>query len=229
MPPRKKVNATKKEIIQIAMRMFLENGFTDTSVKSISNELDISTGNLTFHFPTKEHLLAVLVELLCSFQSHMIEVALNEGSSSMMAMCLELAAIASICDSNAVAKDFYISAYTHPMTLEIIRHNDRERARRIFSCPGWTDREYTEAETLVSGIEYGTLMTTPSAGPLSVRVAGALHVILRIYGVSEDYRDMMIGRVLEMDYRSLGKRFLSEFNDYVRQISEEHLEQLLRK
>ena len=50
---RMKTNSTKTEIVRVATRMFLEKGFTNTSVKMISDELGISTGNLTFHFPSK--------------------------------------------------------------------------------------------------------------------------------------------------------------------------------
>ena len=62
---RNKADTTKREILDVAMRMFLERGYSNTSIKAISDELDISTGNLTFHYPTKEHLLAKLAGLLC--------------------------------------------------------------------------------------------------------------------------------------------------------------------
>lgn len=231
MSPAKKLNTTKKEIVQVATRLFLEQGFTDTSVKFISDTLDISTGNLTFHYPTKEHLLAVLVEMLCDFQWHTIEVALDEGSSSLMAMCLELPAMAAICEENSVAKDFYLSAYTHPMTLNIIRTNDRKKAEKIFApyCGDWKGVDFDEAETLVSGIEYATLMTTDYSPELSVRVAGALKGILKIYGVPDDQCEDCINKVLQMDYQSVGRRFMKNFTDYVRSVSEQQLEQYLLK
>mgnify|MGYP003539276353 CR=1 FL=1 len=48
---------TKYEILQCATRLFIEKGYTSTYVTSIASELGISTGNLTFHFPTKEHII----------------------------------------------------------------------------------------------------------------------------------------------------------------------------
>lgn len=229
MSAKRKVNTTKKEIIQVAMRMFLENGFTNTSVKSISDELGISTGNLTFHYPTKEHLLAVLVRLLCEFQWLTMEQVQVEGSSSLQAYSLELPVMAAVCEQNPVAKDFYLSAYTLPMTLNIIRNNDMSKAKRIFaaSCVGWSDRDYAEAETLVSGIEYATLMTTEASPALPVRVSGALNAILRIYGVPEDHRRDVISQVMKMDYSSLGCKVLAQFHDYVCLFDEEKLERML--
>lgn len=231
MPPGKKINATKKEIIQVATRMFLEKGFTDTSVKSICEQLGISTGNLTFHYPTKEHLLAVLVEMLCDFQWRMMERTVDEGSSSLMALCLELPAMASICEENQIAKDFYLSAYTHPMTLEIIRRNDTLRSRSVYGgyCDQWQDAHFVEAENLASGIEYATLMTTEPIEDLDLRISGALGAILQIYNVPEEVRRKHIRKVLQMDYRALGRRVLQEFIEYVHEISEEDLEELLRR
>lgn len=231
MAPPRKLNTTKKEIIQVATRLFLEQGFSDTSVKQISDTLNISTGNLTFHYPTKEHLLAVLVKMLGDFQRETMEIALDEGSSPLMALCLELPAMAAICEENNVARDFYLSAYTHPMTLDIIRTNDQRKAKRLFAdyCSHWQEWNYAEAETLVSGIEYTTLMNTPCSPELPIRIAGALKAILKIYGVPDAECEECIQTVMNMDYRSIGRRVLKEFTAYVRGISEEQLEQYLLK
>ena len=56
---------TKLEIITEATKQFLEKGYTNTSANAVAKALDMSQGNLTFHYPTKEHLLAILVDKLC--------------------------------------------------------------------------------------------------------------------------------------------------------------------
>lgn len=84
-----KSTLTKMEIIRVASKMFLENGYSATSAKAICSELGISTGNLTFHYPTKEHLLAVLVDLLCRFQWETMKKETNEGNTPIMAVCLD--------------------------------------------------------------------------------------------------------------------------------------------
>ena len=231
MSPQKKLNTTKKEIIQIATRLFLEKGFSDTSVKLISDTLGISTGNLTFHYPTKEHLLSVLVKMLCDFQWRCMETALEEGSSPLMALCLELAAMTAMCEENEIARDFYLSAYKHTMTLNTIRLNDRKKNQKLFAayCQDWDETQFSEAETLVSGIEYATLMNTPCSPALPIRIAGALKTIMKMYGVPDVQCDECIERVLQMDYRSIGHRVLKEFNNYVLNVSEEQLTEYLLK
>ena len=228
---RRRVNTTKTEIIQVATKMFLERGFVNTTQKAISDELDISTGNLTYYFPTKEHILSVLVEMLCDFQWEMMEQETKEGKSSLLALCLELTAMAAICEESEIGKEFYLAAYTHPLTLDIIRKNDAEKAKRVFGeyCKSWADVNFREAETLVSGIEYATMMTTESSAPLDVRIAGALNGIMLLYNVPESMRKTKIEKVLAMDYRAIGKKILEEFIEYINATTENALEELLQR
>lgn len=214
---RKRVNTTKYEIIRLATRLFLEIGYSETSPRAICDELDISTGNLTYYFPSKEHLLSVLVEMLCEFQWKMMQSLVDEGHTSLLAVCLEIATMAAVCEEDEIAKDFYLSSYSHPMTLEIIRINDSKRAKQVFGeyCSHWNEENYAEAETLVSGIEFATLMTTNDSAPLDVRIAGAVNNILSIYNVPEDIRKQKINKVLGMDYLGVGKRILNEFRVFV--------------
>ena len=215
---RKKVNnAIKMAMVRVANRMFLERGFSNTSVKAIAQELGISTGHITFYYPTKEHLLAILVEKLCDFQWQMMNQTVDEGKTSLMAICLELVAMAAICEENEIAKDFYLSSYTNPMCLEIIRRSDTRRAKEVFGeyCTGWNEEDFAEAETLVSGIEYATLMTTPASASLEVRIAGALNQIMTLYNVPADVRKMKIDKVLAMDYGNIGRRIFTEFTEYI--------------
>ena len=230
MAHKRKSNTTKLEIIQVASRLFLDHGYSKTTIKSIADELDISTGHLMFYFPTKEHLLAALVQMLCDFQWKLMQDTVKEGNTSLMALCLELTTMAAMCEDNEIVKDFYISSYTHPLTLEIIRKNDTERAELVFAdhCPDWDHLQFVEAEILVSGIEYTTLMTTGEPVALDTRIAGALNMILITYQVPEEIRKMKIQRVLAMDYRTLGERILKEFKVYVKEANEQALEDLLR-
>ena len=225
-----KAQLTKLEILQVASRLFLENGYSETSVRAIGNELDMSTGNITFYYPTKEHVLAELVEILCEFQWDLMGEETKEDYSLVMAVCLELATMAAICEEDAVARDVYRASYTSSLCLEIIQRNDAERARKVFGsyCPDWTDEQFREAEVQVSGIEYAALMTSTDVLPLEHRVSSALNAILMIFGVPEETRKTKIARVMKMDFRRLARRTLKEFKLYVKRAHEQTLEELLR-
>jgi len=221
---------TRLEIVQEASKQFLEKGYTRTTVSAIGKELGMSSGNLTFYFPTKEHLLAQLTDLLCDFQWKMMEEEADEGISSVLAICLELTSMASACEDDPVIKDFFLSAYTSPMCLEIIRKNDTQRAKKVFGTyrPDWTDAQFAEAEILCSGIEYATLMTAGDPVSLESRITGARHNILGIFGILETVRKQKLRKVFAMDHRSLGKRVLTEFKAYVEQANEQAFFDLMK-
>ncbi len=226
---RRSVNLTRLEIIQAATKMFMEKGYSNTSARALADELGISTGHLTFYFPTKEHLLAVLVEMLCSFQWKEMRQTLDEGKTTLFAVCLEFMAMTAVCEVSEIVKDFYVSAYSSPVTLEIIRRNDLERSKTVFRefCPDWDEAHFIEAETLVSGIEYATLMTTDFSAPLDIRIAGALDSIMSIYNVPESLRKQKIGKILAMDCTAVGKKMLDDFTEYIGMVSEQIFEEQL--
>ncbi len=222
---------TRNEIIRVAANRFLNDGFTKTTVASMAKSLNMSTGNMTFHFPTKEHMLAELVDILARYQQKLMEEEARDGYSSVMAICLELLTIASACEQDEVAKDFFLSSYRSQICMDLIRKNDKERAKVVFKdyCPDWTDERFEEAETLVSGIEYASLMTTSNSASLELRISGALNTILGIYNVPEDVRKQKIEKVLAMDYKSLGLKVLQKFRDYVDRETEQALHNLLAR
>lgn len=225
----KKENPTRIMIIKTATEMFFEHGFSKTTAAALSKKAQISTGNLTFHFPTKEHILAELVKMMCDFQWQVMEDATDEGKSSLLAYCLELTAMAAISEENEQMRDFYLSAYSHPMTLDNIRTNDVEKVKRVFGeyCKGWSDEQFLEAECIVSGIEYSTLMTTAHSAPLPARIEGSLNSIMLLFGVPESLRKMKVEKVLAMDYRAIGRKLLDDFKDYVKEENERAVDNML--
>ncbi len=211
------LESTKNKILRVSTTMFLEVGYSKTSPQMIAKELKVSTGNLTYYYPTKEHLLAVLTDLLCKYQWKMIKDEAEDGISLLLAICLELMTMAAACEESEVAKDFFVSTYQSPKCLEIIHNNDTARAKEVFAeyCPDWTDEQFREAEILVAGIEHATLNAIDKTVPLETRISGALHTIMTIYNVPEEIRRIKIEKVLAMDYRTIGKRIFNEFKEYV--------------
>ena len=222
---------TKAEIISEATTQFLEKGYSNTTISAVAKALGMSPGNLTFHYPTKEHLLAQLVEMLCKYQWQMLEQEANEGVSSMMALCLELTTMASACEEDEIIKDFFLASYCSPMCLSFIRRNDTERAKQVFGAyrPDWTHEQFAEAVILVSGIEFGTLMTAGEPVPLETRIAGALHTILTMFGVPEDIRNLKVQKVFALDYKNMCKKVLANFKKFVAETNEQTFQELIKR
>ncbi|MBR3803267.1 MAG: TetR/AcrR family transcriptional regulator [Clostridia bacterium] len=212
-----KKEKTKDKIIRVSTRMFLEHGYSATTVQMVCSELGISKGNFTFYFPTKEYVLAELVRMLCEFQEKLIDYESDRGVGSVLSICIELMTVASACEENEVARDFFVSAFQSRMCLDYLRENHVNRAKKLLAdyCKDWTHEQFVEAEILVQGIDYATIISNEASVPLDVRISAALNQILGIYNIPEEIRKEKIERVLAMDCRGLGKRVLAEFTDFV--------------
>ena len=221
MARKKVVNETKNAIIRVAIEMFLERGFTNTSARAIAAELGISTGNITFYFPSKEHLLMVLVEMLCDSQWSMLEQQADEEETALMAFCMETMTVAVACEQNEIARDLFLSVFQSELCRNLLRENHVARAERIFSeyCGDWTHQQFRIAEILVMGIQHAVIIPTDVEIPLSERIASALNQILSIYGVPENNRAEKIRRILALDYNDIRQRVREGSLRYVDQLN----------
>lgn len=229
---RKERFQTKLEIIKLASETFLTQGYTEASTLTMSKMLNISKGNLNYHFPTKEHLLAELTARLCDYHLIVMEAEIDEGRTSLLAYLMELTSMMAICEENEVAKDLYTSVYKHSMPLKLMRRSDTEKIKHIFSefCPGWTDEDFALTENAVSGVEYASLMKENAEGvPLEKRIVKTLNVVMKAYNVPEKLREQKIQKVLSLDYRRIGRRFIEGFTEYVEMINEKALKEAQTK
>ena len=112
----------------------------------------------------------------------------------------------------------------------MIQKNDIERAKEVFAefCSDWSDEQFKQAESLISGIEYATLNTTRYSAKLETRITSALEAILTIYNVPEEIRKIKIKKVQSMNYRAIGKRIFKEFKEYIEQENEQAFDELLK-
>lgn len=55
---------TKEKILRRALELFNESGLTQVGVREIARSLEISVGNLSYHFPRKEDIVLALMEEL---------------------------------------------------------------------------------------------------------------------------------------------------------------------
>lgn len=227
---RTRVTTTKYEIIQVASEFFFDAGYSNTSPKMIAEELGLSTGNITYYFPTKEHLLSVLVEMLCDFQLKMLEAEADIGMGSVASICLETMTVAVACDESEIARDFFTAAFQSEICRNYLRKNHVERAKKIFKneCTNWADGEFHQAELLVMGLQYAAIVPTNADIPLKTRIAGVLNQILSIYNIEEETRQKEIEKVLTRDCRGISKQVLDEFTRFVERTNEQTLEQMIK-
>jgi len=56
----KRAAETRRRLYEVALRLFLEKGFENTTVSEITDEVDVAKGTFFTHFPTKESVMGEL-------------------------------------------------------------------------------------------------------------------------------------------------------------------------
>lgn len=60
---RQDLTGKQKDIVKLAQRLFLGQGYYKTSIRQIARELDISSGLVAYYFPTKRELVETIVSI----------------------------------------------------------------------------------------------------------------------------------------------------------------------
>ncbi len=70
---------TRSKILEKAKQLFNQHGFSDVTIRMIAMQLGISSGNLNYHFKTREEILeALYFEMVEEFDKRIQDVGSNE-------------------------------------------------------------------------------------------------------------------------------------------------------
>lgn len=69
----RKKQSTKEQILDRALYLFNQNGLEAIGMRELARELNLSPGNLTYHFPKKEDIIIALSQRLSGLNSQTIQ------------------------------------------------------------------------------------------------------------------------------------------------------------
>nr|MDT0657024.1 TetR family transcriptional regulator [Micromonospora sp. DSM 115978] len=88
-PPRARATDTRARILDTALELFTAQGFQRTPLRSIADRLGLTKAAILYHYPTKDDLLAALVEPLLQELEGVLETALSHPPRSARQAALE--------------------------------------------------------------------------------------------------------------------------------------------
>ena len=201
-------------IICATTKLFLQNGYTRTSLKMIEKDSGVKVGNITYYFHSKEDLLKVLVEELMDYHAIMIDTVHEEKKDNLFAYAIEVTAQIALCESNRSAWDLYSSAYNLPQTYEVIKAWAAEKNYNLFHdrLPDWTEHDFKELEEVASGIELAALKSVCDRSfTLDKKISLFLNSLMMLYQVPEAERKAVIEKVISLDYEQIAKEMFDKF------------------
>lgn len=193
---------TKRRILSVCVRLFLEQGYKNTTVRQIVAEADTSASSFQNIFGSKDGVLIDLVESMFGSQFSMARGIANSDLSPIYIYAAETAIQLALTEMNENLREIYIEAYSLPRTLEYIYLHTTYELKQIFEtyCPEYSDSDFYEMEIGSAGIMRNYMAKKCDIHfSLSRKIECFLMAAMRVYKVPENE----IGEVI---------RFMNEFD-----------------
>ena len=151
---RRDSSETKRKILTVCVRLFLEQGYKNTSVSQIVEEAGVARGSYLNLFPTKEKILLELVEAMFSGQFSVARSIADRNLPPVYAYAVETAIQITLTELNEHLRDIYIEAYSLPETSEYIYLHTTYELKQIFgkNFPDYDDSDFYEMEIGTAGL-----------------------------------------------------------------------------
>ena len=203
---------TKKRILQVCVKLFLEQGYKKTTLAEILEKADVSCSSFQNIFRAKDGVLSELVKFMFSFQFD----AARKAAADLPPVCVyavETAIQLALTELNENLREIYIEAYSQKEALEYIMRQTTTELYRIF---GPYLPELNEDDFYVLEIGSAGLMRAYMARPcdeeltLEKKLQSFLSLSLRGYNVPREQVEQAIAFVSGLDICRIAGRVMQE-------------------
>ena len=211
MDLRRDSSETKRKILTVCVRLFLEQGYKNTSVSQIVDEAGVARGSYLNLFPTKDKILLDLTETMFGGQFDMARSITDTKLPPVYAYAVETAIQLTLTELNENLREIYIEAYSLPETSEYIYLHTTAELKQIFSAnfPDYSDSDFYEMEIGTAGLMRNYMARKCDIHfPLERKLSRFLTAAMRVYRVPEDELEQTVRFVERLDIRSIAERVM---------------------
>ena len=211
MDLRRDSSETRRKILTVCVRLFLEQGYKRTSVSQIVDEAGVARGSYLNLFPTKDKILLDLTETMFGGQFGMARSIADTKLPPVYAYAVETAIQLTLTELNENLREIYIEAYSLPDTSEYIYLHTTAELKQIFSAnfPDYSDSDFYEMEIGTAGLMRNYMARKCDIHfPLERKLSRFLTAAMRVYRVPEDELEQTVRFVERLDIRSIAERVM---------------------
>lgn len=209
----------KQRVLFVSAKLFLEKGYTATTLKEIAGTAEINIGSLMNLFKSKEDILCDLVEYVLEGQFAQT-ARLLEGKTDdrILFYAAETTLQLHMAESGEHVRDLYNAAYSMPKTTEIIQHTITHKLEEIFkpSLPHLETKDFFELEIASGGIMRG-FMTIPCDMYFTMdrKVKRFLETTFKLYDVPKEKIQETIDFVSGFDFETIAKQTIDTLLNFL--------------
>ena len=197
---------TRKKILTACVRLFLEQGYKNTSVSQIVNEAGVARGSYLNLFPTKDRILLDLTETMFGGQFGAARSIADSKLPPVYAYAVETAIQLTLTELNENLREIYIEAYTAPDPEEYIYLHTTAELKEIFggNFPDYSDSDFYEMEIGTAGLMRSYMAHKCDIHfPLERKLSRFLTAALRVYKVPEEEQRQVLAFIQTLDIKAI--------------------------
>lgn len=216
---RKRSETTKKKILNAAAKLFLTNGYENSTVKAIAQEAGVNLGSLTFAFKSKEALLCELVGHVFDAQFEATEKLLQgKTEDKILFYAAETTLQLCIAESSEHMREMYNVSYSLPNSAQVVYHKITGKLEHIFKehLPHLATKDFFELEIASAGI-MRNFMSVPCTIYFTMedKIARFLETTFLVYRVSDEKIGEAVEFVSRFDFKKIADDVLKNMLNYL--------------
>lgn len=215
----KKFEQAKSQILHCAAKMFLENGYQDTTMAELAKEAGVSYGKLFRVFEDKE-------DILCELVSHVLErqfettkrIVSDKTDDKILFYAAETTLQLYMAESSEHIRELYSVSYTLPRSADVVYHKLTTKLEDIFKdhLPELETKDFFELEIASGGIMRGFItMPCNMYFTMDRKVRRFIEATFLVWRVPDEKINEAIEFVSQFDFKAISKETLENLFDYL--------------
>ncbi len=209
---------TKRKILSVCVRLFLEQGYKETSVSQIVEEAGVTRGSYQNLFHTKDSILLELAETMFSGQFGIARSNVENGLPPVYAYAVETAIQLTLTELNEYLREIYIESYTQPDTSEYIYIHTTMELKKIFGSyfPDYSESDFYEMEIGTSGLMRSYMAKKCDIHfPLERKLERFLTAAMRVYRVPEEEQEKVLAFLAGLDVKAMAAEVMQQLFQFL--------------
>ena len=204
---------TRKKILSVCVRLFLQQGYKETTVTQIVREAGITRGSYQNQFPTKDAVLMELVKTMFSSQFDMARSIAGDDLPPVYTYAVETSIQLALTELNENLRELYIESYTHPDTAEYIYLQTTSELKNIFApyLPDHSESDFYDMEIGTSGPMRSYMAKRCDIHfPLQRKLECFLTAAMRVYRVPEEDQEKVLAFIAVLDIEAVASEIVQK-------------------
>ena len=196
----------KNKILTVCVRLFLEQGYKNTTITQITEDAGISRGSFQNIFPTKDAVLMELVKTMFGGQFGAARKIVGDTLQPVYVYAVETAIQLTLTELNESLREIYIEAYTVEDIAEYIYLQTTAELKQIFgkNFPEYTECDFYETEIGTAGLMRSYMARKCDIHfPLERKLNRFLTAAMRVYKVPEEEQEKVLAFVAALDIKAV--------------------------